>query len=92
MLRKRLGSAGEDLLCVGDVVVLVLGEGVWLRVLLENLNALVCLMSGPLRGEGVWLRVLLENLNALVCLMSGPLRVLLRFIVRAHGWRHVVMV
>ena len=67
MLRKRLGSAGEDLLCVGDVVVRVL-------------------------GEGVWLRVLLENLNALVCLMSAPLRVLLRFIVRAHGWRHVVMV
>ena len=67
MLRKRLGSAGEDLLCVGDVVVRVL-------------------------GEGVWLRVLLENLNALVCLMSGPLRVLLRFIVRAHGWLHVVMV
>ena len=67
MLRERLGSAGKDLLCVGDVVVRVL-------------------------GEGVWLRVLLENLNALVCLMSAPLRVLLRFIVRAHGWRHVVMV
>ena len=43
-------------------------------------------------GEGVWLRVLLENLNALVCLVSVPLRVLLSFIVCAHGWRHVVVV
>jgi hypothetical protein len=66
MLGKRMGAAGEGLLCVGGVVVRVLG--------------------------GVWLRVLLENLNALVCLMSGPLRVLLRFIIRAHGWRHVVKV
>ena len=67
MLRKRLGSAGEDLLYVSDVVVRVL-------------------------GEGVWLRVLLENLNDLVCLVSVPLRVLLRFIVCAHWWRHVVVV
>jgi hypothetical protein len=66
MLGKRMGAAGEGLLCVGGVVVRVLG--------------------------GVWLRVLLENLNALVCLMSGPLSVLLRFIIRAHGWRHVVKV
>ena len=67
MLGKRMGAAGEGLLCVGGVVVRVL-------------------------GEGVWSHVLLENLNALVCRMSAPLRVLLRFIVRAHGWRHVVMV
>ena len=62
-----MGSAGGGLLCVGGVVVRVL-------------------------GEGVWLRVLLENLNALVCLVSVPLRVLLRFIVCAHGWRRVVVV
>lgn len=62
-----MGSAGGGLLCVGGVVVRVL-------------------------GEGVWLRVLLENRNALVCLVSVPLRVLLRFIVCAHGWRHVVVV
>ena len=36
MLRKRLGSAGEDLLYVSDVVVRVLGEGVWSHVLLKN--------------------------------------------------------
>ena len=67
MLGKRMGAAGEGLLCVGGVVVRVL-------------------------EEGVRLRVLLESLNALVCLVSGPLRVLLRFIVCAHGWRRVVVV
>ena len=67
MLGRRVGSTGGGLLCVGGVVVLVL-------------------------GEGVCLRVLLENLNALVCLVSVPLHVLLRFIVCAHGCRHVVVV
>ena len=49
MLGRRVGSTGGGLLCVGGVVVRVLGEGVWLRVLLENLNDLVCLVSVPLR-------------------------------------------
>jgi hypothetical protein len=67
VLGRRVGSAGGGLLCVGGVV-RVLGEGV------------------------IRLRVLLENLNALVCLVSVPLHVLLRFIVCAHGCRHVVVV
>jgi len=36
MLGKRMGAAGEGLLCVGGVVVRVLGEGVWSHVLLKN--------------------------------------------------------
>ena len=38
MLRKRLGSAGEDLLYVSDVVVRVLGEGVLSLVLLKHIT------------------------------------------------------
>ena len=36
MLGKRMGAAGEGLLCVGGVVVRVLGEGVLSRVLLKH--------------------------------------------------------
>ena len=54
MLRKREGSEGGGFPYVGGVVVWVLEEGLWLRVLLKRLAGLVCLLSSA-GCEGVFM-------------------------------------